>query len=129
MERTNPNSTHRSNATDDGYAIDPASDYFTTDTATSHSKRAALIMLMVGGVAFGSFLWLRMRLVSDMPRQAYAEPDTAQSSQQSSQQQPDQQPDQPALDGSTKVMDLNGLDADAEAVKPYSVNDASGGMN
>lgn len=126
MERTNQNSTHRPNATDDGYVIDPASDYFTTDATANHSKRAALIMLMVGGVAFGSFLWLRMRLVSDMPRQAYAEPDTQQPSQQ---QQPDQPPIQPpiqpGLDGSTKVMDLD----DADAAKPYSVNDASGGMN
>lgn len=125
MERTNQNSTLRSNATDDGYVIDPASDYFTTDATASHSKRAALIMLMVGGVAFGSFLWLRMRLVSDMPRQAYAEPDTQHPSQQSSQQPPVQPPVQPEPDGSTKVMDLD----DADAVKPYSVNDASGGMN
>jgi hypothetical protein len=131
VERTstnpsNPTQSAAPNAApNDGYTIDPARDYFTTDATASNSKRAALIMLMVGGVAFGSFLWLRMRLVSDMPRQAYAEPDSAQMTTQ----QPPQQP-QP-LDDSTKVMDLNGLDADAspDAVKPYSVNDASGGMN
>lgn len=103
------------------YQIDPASDYFTTDAATNHSKRAALIMLLVGGLTFGSFLWLRMRLVSDLPRQAYAEPDSAQTAQQ-----PSTQPSHEAspADASTKPHNLDDQDA-----KPYSVNDASGGLN
>jgi len=58
-----------------GYEIDPSSDYFTSD-APFRSKRPAIIMLLVGVLCFGSFLWLRMRLVADMPKQAYAEPES-----------------------------------------------------
>lgn len=103
------------------YQIDPASDYFTTDAAANHSKRAAIIMLLVGGLTFGSFLWLRIRLVSDLPRQAYAEPDSAQASQQPAAQPTHQAP---LTDGSTKAVNIDNHDA-----KPYSVNDASGGLN
>lgn len=137
MERPDPSSSRTAHAqtqshsappVEEGYTVDPTSDYFTTDTATRNTKRAALVMLLVGGMTFGSFLWLRMRLVSDLPRQAYAEPDAAQtSSDQSSNantpdipnipsatdpaSQPEQQPEQP-------------IDA-----TPYSVNDASGGTH
>lgn len=100
----------------------PSNDYFTTDRATHHSKRAAVIMLLVGAMTFGSFLWLRMRLVSDMPRQAYADPE-AQAPRTSPEQHPQAAPPQHP-DDSTKVIDLD--DADT---KPYTVNDASGGVN
>lgn len=116
----------------DGYHISPANDYFTTDAATNHGKRAAVIMLLVGGLAFGSFLWLRMRLVTDMPRQAYADPDSARA-----QHAPDATTTDPlAPDTQRNVIDLDPrpnprLDPDpaADHAQPYSVNDARSGHN
>lgn len=57
-----------------GYEVDDGAEYFTSDVKPRPGK-AAMVMLLVGVISFGSFLWLRMRLVTDMPRQAYAEPE------------------------------------------------------
>lgn len=111
----------------DGYGDYTHNDFFTNDKAWRDNKRPAVIMLLVGGLTFGSFLWLRMRLVSDMPRQAYADPEQVHVAPNQSQQD-EQARDQaaPNADQSRKLMDL---DEPAEQPKPYSVNDASGGAN
>lgn len=90
-----------------GYEVDDNADYFTSDVKPRPGK-AAMVMLLVGVVAFGSFLWLRMRLVTDMPRQAYAEPEVGAVAP------PPFVPER-AADGS--------VDLDA----PITVNDASSG--
>ncbi len=41
------------------------------------SRKPAMVMFACAVAAFGSFLWLKMRLVSNMPRTAYAEPEQA----------------------------------------------------
>ncbi len=57
-------------------------EYFTSDP-TEHSRRPFFTFVGVCVVALGLFLWLKLRLVSSVPKTAYAEPDEAPEQNQS----------------------------------------------